>query len=238
MIPHKGIRYKTPQKLWDEISFFNRRHGVNYFWEICDTFAENSKWIDEFVRSKPRNLDISLHVYGRSSNISRKMAGQLKELGVYAVFIGAESGDDRILALANKGIKTDQTRRAIEFLAEIGINVVVSFVFGLPGETSQSIQKTVDFARELYRYGNIVETSSILLPIPGSNSFDLLMKIPGMQGKHSSDLLDLEELKLDWIRNFTRTSPAELQAAMDDTLQIFPLNNTFIQKEAQSAPMC
>ena len=239
MIPHKGIRYKNPKRLWDEIAFFNRRYGVNYFWEVCDTFTENSRWIDDFVRSKPRGLDVSFHVYGRSSNISQKMASQLKELGVYEVFIGAESGDDRILALANKGIKADQTRRAVEFLADLGINVVVSFVFGLPGETSQTIQKTVDFAQELYRYGNIVETSSsILLPIPGSNAFDLLMKVPGMQDKHSSDLLDLEELKLDWIRNFTRTSPAELQSALDTTLQMFPLTNTFIQKEAQSAPMC
>ena len=239
MIPHRGIRYKSPQKLWSEISFFNREHGVNFFWEVCDTFTENSHWIDEFLKSKPAALDVSFHIYGRSSNITRRMARQLKELGVYEVFIGAESGDDRVLTLMNKGIKVDQTRRAVEYLAEEGINVVLSFVFGLPGETDRSVQKTVDLARELYCYGNIVETSSsILLPIPGSNAFDMLMRVPGMREKHGSDVLDLEELKADWIGNFTQTSHAELESALEETLTVFPLNSTFMQRESQSAPMC
>jgi radical SAM superfamily enzyme YgiQ (UPF0313 family) len=167
------------------------------------------------------------------------MARQLKSLGVYEVFIGAESGDDEILELMNKGIKVDQTRRAVELLANEGISVIVSFVLGLPGESSRTLQKTMDFARELYRYGNIVETStSILLPIPGSNGFEMLMKVPGMKEKHASDFLDLEELKLDWIRNFTSTGPDELQDALRTTLDVFPLNETFSQRELLSAPMC
>jgi len=239
MIPHKGIRYKSPKRFWDEITFLNRRYGVNFFWEVCDTFTENSRWIDEFVTEKPERLDVAFHVYARACNVSPKMALQLKKLGVYEVFIGAESGDDEILELANKGIKVHQTRRAVELLANEGISVVVSFVLGLPGETSRTLQKTIDFARELYLYGNIVETStSILLPIPGSNAFEMLMKIPGMRQKHSSDLLDLEDLKRDWIRNFTQTTISELEAALTNTLEVFPLNETFSQKELLSAPMC
>jgi radical SAM superfamily enzyme YgiQ (UPF0313 family) len=239
MIPHKGVRYKSPKRLWEEIGFLNREYGVDFFWEVCDTFTENSRWIDEFVALRPASLDVAFHVYGRSCNISPKMAQQLKTLGVYEVFIGAESGDDEILELMNKGIKVDQTRRAVELLANQGISVIVSFVLGLPGETSRTLQKTMDFARELYLFGNIVETStSILLPIPGSNAFEMLMKVPGMKGKHSSDLLDLEELKLDWIHNFTQTSHDELQTALNSTLEVFPLNETFSQRELLSAPLC
>ncbi|HMH44452.1 MAG TPA: radical SAM protein [Pyrinomonadaceae bacterium] len=239
MIPHKGVRYKSPKRLWEEIGFFNREYGVDFFWEVCDTFTENSRWIDEFVTCRPSDLDVAFHVYGRACNISPKMARQLKTLGVYEVFIGAESGDDEILELMNKGIKVDQTRRAVELLANEGISVIVSFVLGLPGESSRTLQKTMDFASELYRYGNIVETStSILLPIPGSNAFEMLMKVPGMKGKHSSDLLDLEELKSDWIHNFTHTNHDELQAALNSTLEVFPLNETFSQRELLSAPQC
>lgn len=239
MIPHKGVRYKSPQRMWEEINFFNRQHGVNFFWEVCDTFTEDSHWIDALVQTKPADIDVSFHVYGRPSNISRKMAKQLKRLGVYEVFIGAESGDDRILTLMNKGVRVDQTRQAVQNLAEEGINVVVSFVLGLPGETPHTLQKSVDLARELYLYGNIIETSaSILLPIPGSNAFNMLTSIPVMKQKHSSDTLDLEELKTDWIHTFTSTSPSELQSALDEMVKIFPLNNTFIQREALTAPMC
>jgi radical SAM superfamily enzyme YgiQ (UPF0313 family) len=167
------------------------------------------------------------------------MAGQLKRLGVYEVFIGAESGDDRLLAAANKGTTTDQVRKAVELLAEQDIQVILSFVLGLPGETPETLRKTTDFARELYNHGNIVETStSIMLPIPGSAAFDRLIAMPGMARKHAADRLDLEELKRDWIGSFTRTRPEELQQALSETWRMFPLNNTFWQRGAVSAPQC
>jgi radical SAM superfamily enzyme YgiQ (UPF0313 family) len=167
------------------------------------------------------------------------MARQLKRLGVYEVFIGAESGDDELLIAANKGTTTDQVRRAVELLAEQDIQVVLSFVLGLPGETNETLRKTMDFARELYGWGNIVETStSTLLPIPGSGAFQQLMSVPGMAQKHASDLLDLEELKRDWTRLFTKTSERDLQLALAETWKMFPLNNTFLQPEASSAPCC
>jgi radical SAM superfamily enzyme YgiQ (UPF0313 family) len=127
----------------------------------------------------------------------------------------------------------------VELLAEQDIQVILSFVLGLPGETSQTLRKTVDFARELHCYGNIVETStSTLLPIPGSTAFEDLIAIPGMARKHAGDQLDLEELKRDWIKCFTRTHPSELQQALAETWRMFPLNNTFWQRDAASAPMC
>lgn len=239
MIPDRGVRSKSPQRCWDEIEHLQREFGVNFFWEVCDTFTENSRWIDEFVATRPSRTDARFHVYARANNLSRHMARQLKRLGVYEVFIGAESGDDGLLVAANKGTTTAQVRRAVELLAEQDIQVILSFVLGLPGETPETLQKTIDFARELYYHGNIVETStSILLPIPGSAAFQRLTAIPGLAQKHGSDQLDLEELKRDWIRHFTHTRLEELQQALSDTWRMFPLNNTFWQADDASAPQC
>jgi len=239
MIPHKGIRYKKPKALWDEIVFFRQACGVNFFWEVSDTFTENSRWIEEFVQTMPAGLDVAFSVYARASNISERLARQLRELSVYEVFIGAESGDDEILRRMKKGITVEQTRHAVRILSTEGIKIILSFVFGLPGETSGSIQRTVNLAHELSQWPGVVETSSsILLPIPGSTAFDMLMTIPGMAAKHGCDLLDLDGLKLDWIKYFTDTSPDELEFALHQTLEMFPLNSTFSQKQTQSAPMC
>jgi anaerobic magnesium-protoporphyrin IX monomethyl ester cyclase len=239
MIPHRGVRYKSPERYWMEIGLLEEKYGVHHFWEVCDTFTENSHWIDELVLARPAACQAQFNVYGRAGNISRHMARQLRRLGVYEVFIGAESGDDALLNAANKGTTTDQVRRAVDLLAEQDIQVVLSFVLGLPGESSETLQKTVDFAQELYSRGNIVETStSILLPIPGSTAFERLMTLPGMATKHGGDPLDLEELKTDWIKLFTNTSSGELQQTLTDTWRMFPLNNTFWQRDAASAPCC
>jgi radical SAM superfamily enzyme YgiQ (UPF0313 family) len=225
--------------MWDEITFFRAAHGVDHFWEVSDTFTENSRWLDEFVALRPNNLDVSFNVYGRASNISRAMACQLKELGVYEVFLGIESGDDSVLALANKGATVSQSLRAVEHLAACGIKVVASFVLGLPGETSRSLQKTTALARQLLAFGNIVETStSIMLPIPGSRAFSMLNALPDLRDKYAGDLFDLEELKRDWIMRFTQTDPDELEGALRETITLFPLNDSFSQPVALSAPMC
>lgn len=239
MIPHAGLRYKSVERLWAEIRHFRERSGVNHFWEVSDTFTENSRWLDEFVALKPHDLDVSFNVYGRTSNISLQMARQLRELQVYEVFLGIESGDDNLLALANKGTTVGQSLRAVEHLAACGMKVVASFVLGLPGETTRSLQKTMALARELLSFGNIVETScSIMLPIPGSRAFSMLTAQPDMRSKYSGDLLDLEELKHDWIMRFTQTGPDELECALRETMTLFPLNDSFSQPAARSAPMC
>ena len=239
MIPHDGVRYKSATRLWSEIRFFHETRGVKHFWEVSDTFTENSRWLEEFVASRPSDLDISFNVYGRTSNITRSMARQLKDLGVHEVFLGIESGDDAVLSLANKGTNVDQSRRAVEHLAACDVRAVASFVLGLPGETGRSLQKTLSLARELLAFGNIVETStSIMLPIPGSRAFSMLSAQPDLCGKYSGDLFDLEELKHDWIMRFTRTSPDEPECALRETMTMFPLNDSFSQVATQSAPMC
>lgn len=240
MIPHRGMRFKSPKKLWDEIEHFYKEYGVDYFWEVSDTFTEDDQWLNEFLKTRPINLEnIAFHIYGRPNHITSRLAKQLIELNVFEVFIGAESGDDQILKNTVKGCKVEHTLRAIESLSNEGIYTIISFVFGLPGETLKSLQKTIDLANEVLKYDTVIETSSsVLLPIPGSPSFNSLIKLPGMLEKYSTDLFDLEELKYDWIKNFTHISYDDVLNARESVVELFPLNNTFSQIGKQSAPMC
>ena len=179
MVPHDGVRYRNPANVWDEISYFNKKYNVEHFWEVCDTFTENDNWMKEFINTRPRNIDVAFQVYARPNHISNRMVKQLKELNVKEVFIGAESGDDIILKNSNKGCKVSHTIQAVKNLNKEGIQTIISFVFGLPEETSETLKKTINLANEILQYGNVMETSSsVLLPIPGSTSFKMLMKYP------------------------------------------------------------
>lgn len=239
MIPHIGVEEKRCNNIWKEIKYFNEQYGVDYFWDVCDNFIENEKWIDSFIETKPENIDVAFQIYSRPNNVTSQIASKLKRLNVYEVFIGAESGDNKILSNSKKGIKTEHTLRAIELLANEGINVIVSFVIGLPGETYESLEKTISFAQEISRFENVTETSTgLMLPIPGSNAFMKLMRDPKMQLKYNSDNFDLEELRTDWVEKFTHVSDVELHKAQEQVTEFFPLNNTFLQKELAVAPYC
>ena len=120
-----------------------------------------------------------------------------------------------------------------------GINVVISFVLGLPGENYETLDKTIQFAKELMKYNNTVETScSIMMPVPGSTAFNRLKLIDGFLDKYETDLFDLEELKYDWVKNFTDIPYFELIAAQNEIISLFPLNASFAKPELHSAPNC
>lgn len=234
MIPHFGVTHKKPVHVWNEIMYFHELYKVDSFWEVSDSFVDNDEWLREFKDTKPAGLDISLHIYGRANGINAEKAKLLKEIGVFEVFIGAESGDNQILRNTRKGITTNTTRRAIQALKNEGINVIVSFVLGLPGETKETLAKTVDFAKELANYGNIQETStSIMFPMPGSQVFTNLMRIDGMKEKYSSDILDYEQLKRDWLKHFTEVSFEMLEEALSEITNNFELNSTFSKPKEQ-----
>lgn len=240
MIPHAGMRFKTPENLWKEIDFYFQEYGINFFWEVSDTFSEHNGWLTEFIKKRPKHLeDIHFHIYARPNHITDRMAKLLKKLNVFEVFIGAESGDDQILKNSTKGCKVEHTYRAIEMLSKEGIYTILSFVFGLPGETKETLEKTVSLASEMVKYDKVIETSSsVLLPIPGSPAFKQMIEIPELKKKYDTDLFDLEELKKDWAKYFTNVSYEEIVDAKSRALELFPLNNTFSQIGKQSAPMC
>ncbi len=239
MVPHGGLRLRRPDRVWDEISTLHRLYGADHFWEVSDTFTEDDRWIEEFIRCRPKGLDVAFQIYGRPNHLTARMASRLADLNVNEVFIGAESADDGLLKAAVKGCRRSHTERAVEVLGAEGIRTIVSFVFGLPGETVETLQRTVEFAHELAEHENVIETSSsVLLPIPGSPAFSQLLTIEGMPAKHNSDLLDLEALKKDWAHHFTHVEYDDLVSAREKTVSMFALNSTFSQIGLQAAPTC
>lgn len=241
MIPNKGVQYCNPERVWDEIEHFNSLYGVDYFWDVSDSFVDNNEWLDKFKKAKPSYLNPSFEIYGRANRINDKKAELLKDIGVFEVFIGAESGDNDILKNINKPVSKELVLRAINALAKFDIRVTVSFVIGLPGETSQSLAKTIKFSEELAKYNNVIETStSVMMPIPGSRAFKNLISIPEVARQYSGDLFDIEGLRNEWIKRFTSLSYRELEKATNDITSMFILNSDFAQPKHKyiSSPCC
>lgn len=83
-----------------------------------------------------------LWVYARVSDIAERTAGLMAAAGVREVFIGQESGDQRVLGLMRKGTHVRQVRPALEALQRNGIWAFMAFIHGFPGETAESIGNT------------------------------------------------------------------------------------------------
>ena len=208
-------RRKSPLRFWCEIQYMIKNYDTDLIWDVSDTFTEPKKWVEAIIASKPSNIDCSFYVYGRASNIDETMVSLLKSLGCFEILIGVESGNDKILQEANKGIKRKMIINAVKLCSYYEIKVFPTFVFGLPGEDENSIEDTLSLAEELMKFGNIEEiTSSILLPLPGSRIFDMLCKrLNYPPWLVEDDLLDLAKIQNIYIELFTKVKIEDLLIA-------------------------
>jgi len=134
----------------------------------------------------------------------------MKESGWRLLIVGYESGDPQVLKNIKKGATVDMALRFTENAKKLGLAIHGDFIVGLPGETRESLQRTVDFAKRLD-----VETIqvSIAHPYPGTEFYDYvqrngLITVDPMTDEGGHQLpniiypgLDRAEL-VDWVERF------------------------------------
>jgi hopanoid biosynthesis associated radical SAM protein HpnJ len=134
----------------------------------------------------------------------------MKDAGCRLLIVGYESGDPQILKNIKKGATIDMAERFTANCKKLGLLVHGDFIIGLPGETRQSIRRTIDFAKKLDTETIQV---SIAHPYPGTEFFDYarknnLITIDSMTDESGHQLpniiypgLDRAEL-VDWVERF------------------------------------
>jgi anaerobic magnesium-protoporphyrin IX monomethyl ester cyclase len=167
----RRFRKKSVARIVDEMEFmlksgFKEIHMMD---DMFSTNLEEAKQVcDEIIKRKlkfPWNLTNGIRV----DRVDEEILTKLKNAGCYRVSFGVESGDDNVLKLINKDINTDQIRNAFKLANKVGIETVAFCMFGLPGETKESMQKTIDLINEIKP---TLPKLSILLPLPNTPLFE------------------------------------------------------------------
>ena len=107
----------------------------------------------------------------RVDRADEELFGLLKEAGCYQVAFGIESGDDRVLQRIHKGITVAQIERAVALAAKAKLETLGFFLFGLSGETEESMKRTIELARRLPL---TIAKFGITTPYPGTRLFEEL----------------------------------------------------------------
>jgi hopanoid biosynthesis associated radical SAM protein HpnJ len=102
------------------------------------------------------------------ANVPYKTLKVMKDNGLRLLLVGFESGDDQILHNIKKGLRTDIARRFSSDCRRLGILVHGTFILGLPGETTETIAKTIAFAKEINPHTIQV---SLAAPYPGTTLY-------------------------------------------------------------------
>ncbi|MFO8056746.1 MAG: radical SAM protein [bacterium] len=165
--PHLGKRFrsKSAESVADEMEACAEA-GIREIVFYDDTFttdAERVRAIADAILS--RGIKIDWDIRARVSDLSEEDYALCRRAGLARVHFGVESGDPDILRSLRKGITADQARQAFKWAHEVGLETLAYFMVGLPGETRESMQKTLELAKELDP--DYVHFSA-LIPFPGT----------------------------------------------------------------------
>jgi len=144
------VRVRSPKKVVQEIKHVIKKYGARQisFWD--DVLTINKKWLTELcdliIKDK---LDVVWNCYGHINTIDEEMLKKMKSAGCFCIWYGIEAGDEKLLKLINKGTNLKKIKEIVTLTKKNGIEVRGLFMIGLPGETPELAQKTINFAKEL-----------------------------------------------------------------------------------------
>ena len=160
------VRYRSVDNVITEIEHVIDTYGIREFRLSDDTFTLNRKRLLELL-PRMKECGIFWRASVRAYPLDPELLQLMADSGCVELSYGIESGDQRVLDRINKGITLEQSRNAMKWTKEAGITVRALMIAGLPGETSQSAYKTIEFMEETRQYWDIAALTNFV-PLPGS----------------------------------------------------------------------
>jgi anaerobic magnesium-protoporphyrin IX monomethyl ester cyclase len=171
----RRLRFRSIANVIEEIEHLVRNYGVRELQIMDDCFTAKRERVFEFrdaLRAHGLTPAIAFGNGLRADQVDDEIMSALKEIGVYSVGFGVESGNEEILARIKKGTTLDVIRNAFRLSKRYGFETWGFFMIGLPGETRETIRDTIRFAKELDPdFAKFI----ILKPYPGSEIHRELM---------------------------------------------------------------
>ena len=238
LIGGRGCPYKCIFCLWPQVMHGNRyrlRSSQNIVEEIKwvlskwpkaiegefffedDTFTVNKKRAHEFCELLiNEGIRCTWSVNSRADVLDRELLRHMKKAGCRLLLVGFESGSQKMLDAMHKNITVEKMEGFIKVAREVGLQIHGCFVLGLPGETAETMEETVQFA--LRNPLNTVQFSGAV-PFPGTRYFDYAKE---------NDLL----LARDWdqwlnegeqapVIDYPGISRGQIEAKVDSALKRF-----------------
>jgi anaerobic magnesium-protoporphyrin IX monomethyl ester cyclase len=171
--PIYGNRYtsRSPQHVVGEIEMLIHDYAPNYFWICDDIFGLKPGWVQEFKNLlEQKNIQIRYKIQSRVDLLLQEdTLDALAQSGADTIWVGAESGSQKILDAMDKGTKVEEIHEATRLMKQKGIKVAFFLQFGYLGETQEDIDATIDMVRTLIPDEVGI---SVSYPLPGTKFYD------------------------------------------------------------------
>lgn len=197
--PIYGNRYhsRSPENVLEEIMLLKSYFSFDHIWFCDDIFGLKPGWVQQFSNlMKQKKLQIPFKIQSRADLlIQENYVRALASAGCDNVWMGAESGSQKILDSMDKGTRVEQIHEAVSLLKQYSIKPSLFIQFGYPGETRKDISDTLKMINQLLPHSIGI---SVSYPLPGTVFYEKVKA----ELKEKANWTDSDELQLMFKNNF------------------------------------
>ena len=161
-----SYRRRSAALVVDEIQWLQQNYQFDMIWFVDDVFTINHKWLNEFAAEiEKRKVAVSYEIITRSDRVNEEVLQLLKQSGCFRVWIGAESGSQKVIDAMDRRVKVEQVRETIKMVKAYGMEAGTFIMLGYPGEEEADIKETLNHLK----YSNPdYYTITVAYPIKGT----------------------------------------------------------------------
>jgi radical SAM superfamily enzyme YgiQ (UPF0313 family) len=206
-----GLRLRSPENILAEIKMLYDL-GVRYIHMYADLFTANRDQVMGICKLIIESgMKIGFTCNSRVDYVDKEMLEMMAKAGCDVISWGIESANEDILKKARKGTTAERARKSLRYAKDAGIRNLGYFIIGLPGETYETIQETIDFSKQLPLDLAIFH---IAAPYPGTPFF-------------------FQVMENNWFKPGTRWEQVDMDQST--VLQYGNLNAEDLEREARRA---
>ncbi len=146
----RGFRFNSPEYIVEHLKFLNREYGIRHVFFYDDLFTFDRGRVERFCTLlEQKKVDVTYNCIARLEHVDNGLVALLKRSGCWQVNFGIESGDPELVKKHRKFYHLDEVGRKLKMVKDAGLRCKGLFMIGLPGESADSIRRTIDYALTL-----------------------------------------------------------------------------------------
>ena len=193
----QSYRRRPVKKVVEELRILVQEYNPDTFWFVDDVFTVSHKWLEEFHSEILKSgLKIKYECITRAERMNEKVIQWLKESGCIRVWIGAESGSQKIIDAMDRRVDVNQVKEMLIKTRESGIETGTFIMLGYPGETREDIEITAKYLEEALPDQFTITKS---YPIKGTRLYDEIQENITVRPKWSTST----DREIDFERQYS-----------------------------------
>jgi len=167
------LRSRSVPHFMKELKFIKKLGFKEVFFIDCG-FTNNLKWANELIDSMTEEqLGLSWWCLSRADRLDEEILTKMKKAGCHSIGVGVENANPGVISNIKKDVDINHVIKIIKIAHKLKIKILLYFQFGLPGETKDTMQETLDYA--LSSKADLV-TFGVATPVPGTKFYDYINK--------------------------------------------------------------